>query len=107
MHSPYVLRAFDGVLGYTYDPKHPSYFGFAVVAFAFNYGAYMTDVVVSSYRAVDKGQLEAAYSVGMSTFQAMWRIVIPQAVVDLSSEPFQLLHVASEGHQPGFRGKCV
>ena len=78
---PYVLRAFDGVLGYTYDPKHPSYFGFAVVAFAFNYGAYMTDVVVSSYRAVDKGQLEAAYSVGMSTFQAMWRIVIPQAVV--------------------------
>ena len=44
---PYVLRAFDGVLGYHYDPKHPSYFGFAVVAFAFNYGAYMTDVVVS------------------------------------------------------------
>ena len=70
---PYVLRAFDGVLGYHYDPKHPSYFGFAVVAFAFNYGAYMTDVVVSSYKAVDKGQLEAAYSVGMSTFQAMWR----------------------------------
>ena len=58
---PYVLRAF--------------------VAFAFNYGAYMTDVVVSSYKAVDKGQLEAAYSVGMSTFQAMWKIVIPQAVV--------------------------
>ena len=78
---PYVLRAFDGVLGYHYDPKHPSYFGFAVVAFAFNYGAYMTDVVVSSYKAVDKGQLEAAYSVGMSTFQAMWKIVIPQAVV--------------------------
>ena len=78
---PYVLRAFDGVLGYHYDPKHPSYFGFAVVAFAFNYGAYMTDVVVSSYKAVDKGQLEAAYSVGMSTIQAMWKIVILQAVV--------------------------
>ena len=65
---PYVLRAFDGVLGYHYDPKHPSYFGFAVVAFAFNYGAYMTDVVVSSYKAVDKGQLEAAYSPGSGDF---------------------------------------
>ena len=37
--------------------------------------------MVSSYRAVDKGQLEAAYSVGMSTAQGLMRIVIPQAVV--------------------------
>jgi L-cystine transport system permease protein len=78
---PYLLRCFDGVFGYQYDPKHPSYFAFAVVAFAFNYGAYLTDVVVSSYRAVDRGQLEAAHSVGMSTFQGMIRIVIPQVVV--------------------------
>lgn len=78
---PYLLRACNGFMGYEYDPKHPSYFAFAVVAFAFNYGAYLTDVVVSSYLAVDKGQLEAAYSVGMSTAQAMRRIVIPQAVV--------------------------
>lgn len=78
---PYVLRLFDGIGGYQYAPRHPSYFAFAVVAFAFNYGAYLTDVVVSSYRAVDKGQLEAAYSVGMSTAQGLMRIVIPQAVV--------------------------
>ncbi len=78
---PYLLRAADGFLGYVYNPKNPSYFAFAVVAFAINYGAYMTDVVVSSYRAVERGQLDAAYSVGMTAFQGMFRIVIPQAVV--------------------------
>lgn len=78
---PYALRACDGFLGYAYDPRHPNYFAFAVVAFSFNYGAYLTDVVVSSYRAVEHGQLEAAWSIGMTTWQGMVRIVIPQAVV--------------------------
>ncbi|MCC8066305.1 MAG: amino acid ABC transporter permease [Clostridiales bacterium] len=77
---PYVLQMFDGFFGYEYNPRNPSYFGFAVVALAMNYGAYLTDVVVSSYRAVDRGQLEAAYSIGMSGLQAHVRIVIPQAV---------------------------
>ena len=78
---PYILRACDGFLGFVYDPRHPNYFAFAAVAFSFNYGAYLTDVVVSSYRAVDHGQLEAAYSIGMTSWQGMARIVIPQAVV--------------------------
>ena len=78
---PYLLQGLDGFLGYAYNPKNPSYFAFALVAFAFNYGAYMTDVVLSSYRAVDKGQLEAAYSVGMSAWQGLAHIVLPQALV--------------------------
>ena len=78
---PYLLRAMDGFLGYVYNPKNPSYFAFAVVAFAFNYGAYMTDVVVSSYKAVERGQIEAAHSVGMTTFQGLLHIVVPQAAV--------------------------
>ena len=77
---PYLLGAAEGFLGYTYNPKNPSYFAFAVVAFSFNYGAYMTDVVVSSYKAAEKGQLEAAHSVGMTTFQGLIHIVIPQAL---------------------------
>ena len=30
---------------------------------------------------MDKGQLEAAYSIGMSDMKVMWRIILPQAVV--------------------------
>ena len=38
------------------------------------------------YKAVDKGQLEAAYSVGMSTFQAMWKIIDSPGGGDFPSE---------------------
>ncbi len=78
---PYVLGALDGFLGYHYDKRHPSYFMFAVIAFAFNYGAYLTDVVITSYRAVPPRQLEAAYSIGLSKRAALMRIVVPQAIV--------------------------
>ena len=78
---PYVLRGLDGFLGYSYNPRNPAYFSFAVVALSFNFGAYLTDVVVSSYRAVDRGQLEAALSVGMRPVKGLIEIVAPQAVV--------------------------
>ena len=63
-----------------YDPKHLSYFAFAAVAFSINYGAYMTDVVVSSFKAVDHGQREAADAIGMTRLQGIWYITGPQAL---------------------------
>jgi L-cystine transport system permease protein len=78
---PYLLQNLDGFLSIHYEPRNVPYFGSAVVAFGFNFGAYMTDVVVSSVKAVDNGQMEASYSVGMTKFQGMIEVVIPQAVV--------------------------
>lgn len=77
---PYILKFFESLLPwYTYDPKNPAYFAFAAVAFSINYGAYMTDVVVSSFKAVNASQMEAAYAVGMSYRQGLLHIVAPQA----------------------------
>lgn len=42
-------------------------------------GAYIAEIMRSSILAVDKGQLEAAYSIGMSSYQAYLRIILPQA----------------------------
>ncbi|MEE8885933.1 MAG: amino acid ABC transporter permease [Eubacteriales bacterium] len=78
---PLFLKSMDGFLGYTFDPKNQSYFAFACVAFAFNYGAYMTDMVMTAYEGVDPGQFEAAESVGMTRSQAMTRIILPQMIV--------------------------
>lgn len=41
----------------------------------------LIEIFRAALSAVDKGQLEAAYSVGLSTFQAYVRIIIPQAAV--------------------------
>lgn len=35
----------------------------------------------AAYESVDKGQREAAVSIGLSSFQAFYRIVFPQALV--------------------------
>jgi His/Glu/Gln/Arg/opine family amino acid ABC transporter permease subunit len=52
----------------------------AIIAFGINSGAYMAELVRSGINAVDKGQMEAARSLGMSKWQAMKTVVFPQAV---------------------------
>ena len=52
---------------------------FAAVAFSLNCGAYMSETIRSAMLSVDAGQLEACYSVNMSTRQAMLRVILPQA----------------------------
>lgn len=44
-----------------------------------NTAAYLTEVLRGGIEAVEKGQLEAARSLGLGTFQSMFRIVFPQA----------------------------
>lgn len=52
----------------------------AIVAFGVNSGAYMAELIRSGINAVDKGQMEAARSLGLSKGQAMVKIILPQAV---------------------------
>ena len=52
----------------------------AVAAFGINSGAYMAELIRSGINAVDKGQMEAARSLGLSKGQAMIKVVMPQAI---------------------------
>ena len=52
----------------------------AIAAFGINSGAYMAELIRSGINAVDKGQMEAARSLGMSKGQAMVKVVMPQAI---------------------------
>lgn len=49
------------------------------VALVINSGAYMSEVFRSGIQSVDRGQTEAARSLGLSASQTMTRIVLPQA----------------------------
>jgi polar amino acid transport system permease protein len=51
-----------------------------VFALSFNYGAYMTEIFRAGIQAVPRSQLEAASALGMSDWQRMRRIVLPQAI---------------------------
>ena len=52
----------------------------AVAAFGINSGAYMAELIRSGINAVDKGQMEAARSLGLSKGQAIVKVIMPQAI---------------------------
>lgn len=52
----------------------------AIVGLVICYGAYMSEIFRAGIQSVNKGQMEAARSLGMSYMQAMRHVIIPQAV---------------------------
>lgn len=52
----------------------------AIIVCGCNSAAYMSEVIRSGIQAIDKGQMEAARSLGMSHGMAMRLIIIPQAI---------------------------
>lgn len=50
-----------------------------IIACSINSGAYVAEIFRSGIQAIDKGQMEAARSLGMSHFQSMVHIILPQA----------------------------
>ena len=54
--------------------------GRAIIALGFGYGAYEAEVFRAGIQSIGKGQTEAARSLGMTYFQSMRFIILPQAV---------------------------
>ncbi len=57
-----------------------SQFMWVSIALCINSSAYVSEVIRSCIQAVDKGQTEAARSLGLSSSQTMIKVVLPQAV---------------------------
>ncbi|HLO17571.1 MAG TPA: amino acid ABC transporter permease [Anaerolineales bacterium] len=51
-----------------------------VLALGLNYGAYMSEIFRAGLASVGKGQREAAMAIGMTPWQTMKRVVLPQAM---------------------------
>ncbi len=52
----------------------------AVLGLGLNYAAYEAEVYRSGFFAIPRGQMEAAISLGMTKFQAIWYVILPQAI---------------------------
>jgi polar amino acid transport system permease protein/polar amino acid transport system substrate-binding protein len=50
------------------------------ITFGINSSAYVAEIVRAGFESVDDGQREAGRSLGLSTWQTMWHIIIPQAI---------------------------
>lgn len=69
-------NVFSGIL-------HFSQFTWIAISLCFNSGAYVSEIIRSGIQSVDKGQTEAARSLGMNQSQTMMKVVMPQAIKNI------------------------
>lgn len=53
------------------------------VCFGINSGAYVAEIIRAGIESVDKGQMEAGRSLGLSYIQTMKKIILPQAIKNI------------------------
>ncbi|QJD87678.1 amino acid ABC transporter permease [Cohnella herbarum] len=71
---PEILKAVN------IDVSRISVMYFVILTYGLHSAAYVSEGIRAAVTAVDRGQIEAAYSAGMTGFQAFTRIVFPQAL---------------------------
>lgn len=76
--TPMIVQAmvvFYGIAAYGYEMDR---FVAAILVVGLNTGAYMAEIVRGGIVSIDRGQYEAAEAIGMSHFQTMLYVVLPQ-----------------------------
>lgn len=83
--TPFITQIFIlyygvGALLTNVDPYLDNAWSAGIVALALNYAAYEAEVFRAGFLSVEHGQTEAALSLGLTSGQNFFRIVLPQAV---------------------------
>lgn len=78
---PLITMAINDSWGVNIDINAVTPFMFAAIAFILQEAAYESEVIRAALLSVDRKEIEAAKSIGMTNFQTLWRIVIPQALL--------------------------
>lgn len=92
----YGLPEFLNVFGIDINDSSKGFF--VITTFSILFAASMSEVFRSSYEAIDRGQREAALSMGLTEFQAIYRIVLPQCVaVAIPNFTNSLINLMKEG----------
>ncbi|NWQ39922.1 amino acid ABC transporter permease [Bacillus sp. EB106-08-02-XG196] len=66
------------LIGYQIEP-----YTAAILSFALNSGAYISEIIRAGIQAIDKGQKEAAMALGVPYSKMMWDIILPQALKNI------------------------
>jgi His/Glu/Gln/Arg/opine family amino acid ABC transporter permease subunit len=77
---PIMIYSYGLSIGIEIDINVVSPVMYAIIALTLDQAAYSSEVFRSSLDAIEEGQMEAAYSIGMTKSQGLLRIVFPQAL---------------------------
>jgi His/Glu/Gln/Arg/opine family amino acid ABC transporter permease subunit len=74
-------------------------FQISIIALTFNSTGYQIEIVRAALQSIDKRQIEAAASIGLTQFKTMWHITLPQAaqrmIPPLTNELANLIKASS------------
>ena len=74
-------------------------FWIGVLALTFNSGGYQIEIARAAVQSVDRGQFEAALSLGLSVRRTIWMVILPQAfrrmIAPVTNEMSQLVKASS------------
>jgi len=77
---PLVLRFLSDSYGWQIDVSRIPAIYFMYLCFSLNVGAYLSETFRGAILSVNRGQIEAAQSLGMTGTQVLRRVVVPQAL---------------------------
>jgi polar amino acid transport system permease protein len=77
-----IVPLASNVFGFSNSSVPPEARG--IISLSIIYGAFMAEIFRAGIESIPPGQMEAARSLGMTYTQAMWRIILPQAIRNVS-----------------------
>ncbi|MBR6381860.1 MAG: amino acid ABC transporter permease [Lachnospiraceae bacterium] len=77
---PMFIKWINLKTGSDYIPANIPGFVYAVTALAINQSAFDSEIIRAALQSVDRGQIEAANAIGMTYFQTLRRIILPEAL---------------------------
>ncbi|MCL2320486.1 MAG: amino acid ABC transporter permease, partial [Oscillospiraceae bacterium] len=78
--TPVLVQLYMGYYGPALLGLHFDLIVISVAILSFNSAAYVSEIIRAGIESIDKGQIEASYSLGMSKFLTLREIIVPQAL---------------------------
>ena len=75
-----LLLAYYGIFASSFRGNPNKALIIAILVFGINSSAYVAEIIRGGILSIDRGQMEAGRSLGLSTWQTMRTVIIPQAV---------------------------
>jgi L-cystine transport system permease protein len=79
---PEILTFFTGILGIEFDSNSLNPVITVILTFSISYSVFQSEIIRGSILSIEKGQIEAAQSLGFSFWQTFRRVIVPQALVE-------------------------
>lgn len=79
---PEILTFFAGIFGIAFDANSLNPVVIVIVTFSISYSVFQSEIIRGAILSIEKGQIEAAQSLGFSSWQTFRKVLIPQALVE-------------------------